>query len=52
MINIKSVEKEESSNKYFITYILNNQIFTYGGTSEEIVEELTKNFKKGKNNDK
>jgi hypothetical protein len=38
MINIKSVEKEESSNKYFIT-------------NKDIVEELTKNFKKGNNND-
>jgi hypothetical protein len=52
MINIKSVEKEENSNTYFITYILNNQIFTYGGTPEEIVEGLIKNFKKGNKNDK
>ena len=51
MINIKSVEKEKNNN-YFITYTKNREVFTYGGTPEEILKELTKDFKKGNKNDK
>jgi predicted RNase H-like HicB family nuclease len=51
MINIKSIKKENNNN-YFVIYTKNREVFTYGGTLKEVLEELTKDFKKGNINDK
>jgi hypothetical protein len=42
------IEKENNSDDYFAAYDIKGKIFTYGGTLEEILEQLNKDIPEDK----
>jgi len=47
MIKIKKIEKNKDD-IYFIIYEINKDVYTFNGTSKDIIDDLFKNMK-GKN---